>query len=81
MERVSIEKIVRIINNTIDGFDCSIADIDTDLSELGIDSLQFVQLIVTFEEVFECEIPDSKLLFGEMNTIRKIKELVDELSD
>ena len=44
--------------------------------DLGMDSITFVQIIVALEEEFECEIPDSKLLITEMNTIQKIVEVL-----
>ena len=41
-----------------------------------MDSISFIQTIVSLEEEFECEIPDSKLLISEMNTVNKIIDVL-----
>lgn len=81
MIEITKENIIEIINCATKG-DISIDQKDEDLLEFGIDSIQFVQLIVFLEELFECKIPDSKLLFEEMNTATKIMAALQEaLSD
>lgn len=50
--------------------------LDEDLSEFGMDSITFIKIIVAVEEKFECEILDSKLLIGEMNTANKIFQVL-----
>ena len=52
------------------------AQCDDDLLELGMDSNKFIQIIVSLEEAFECEIPDEKLLFTEMNSVNKMLEVL-----
>ena len=78
MKTISVEKIVEIINQNIKGVDITEAKYDEDFSELGMDSFNFIQIIVALEDVFECEIPDSYILISEMNTVNKIhKVLID----
>lgn len=78
MKTISVEKIVEIINQNIKGVDITEAKYDEDFSELGMDSFNFIRIIVALEDVFECEIPDSYILISEMNTVNKIhKVLID----
>lgn len=77
-------KIINIINdifreNNDDFTPITLAQENDDLSDLGMDSIIFVQTIVTIEEAFSIRIPDEKLLLQEMNTIKKIDKLVSEL--
>ena len=44
-----------------------------------MDSITFIKIIVAVEEKFECEIPDSKLLIGEMNTANKIFQVLKDI--
>ena len=44
-----------------------------------MDSITFIKIIVAVEEEFECEIPDSKLLLGEMNTVNKIVQVLNDI--
>ena len=53
--------------------------LDEDLSDLGMDSITFIKIIVAAEKEFECEIPDSKLLIGEMNTANKIVRVLQNI--
>ena len=53
--------------------------INDNLVDLGMDSIKFVQLVVSLEEEFECEIPDSKLLITEMDTVQKIQDVLQAL--
>ncbi|MBO4514098.1 MAG: acyl carrier protein [Lachnospiraceae bacterium] len=52
---------------------------ETDITELGIDSIAFIKVVVALEEQFDCEIPDSKLILSDMNTLQKIYETMDAL--
>ncbi len=79
MKEVTKEEILDIINNAIDSDATNPEQLDDDLSELGMDSIVFIQIIVELEETFECEIPDSKLLITELNTVQKIYDVLQEL--
>lgn len=78
MKKVTIEKIVEVINVS-ENIDVNVNQLDDNLSDIGMDSITFIQMVVNLEEVFECEIPDSKLLMSEMDTIRKIAEVLLDL--
>lgn len=48
---------------------------------MGMDSMEFVTIVVALEEEFDCEIPDEKLLISELNTVNKIYEVIKELGN
>ena len=56
-----------------------IEQLDENLADFGVDSIVFIQIIVCLEEQFECEIPDEKLIFSEMNTINKIYMVLKDI--
>ena len=80
MKKVTVEKVLEVINFS-EKFKVSEEQLDEDFAQLGLDSITFVQIIVGLEEEFECEIPDSKLLISEMNTVRKMIDVLQSLDD
>ena len=80
MKKVTVEKVLDVINFS-EKFKVSEEQLDEDFTKLGLDSITFVQIIVGLEEEFECEIPDSKLLISEMNTVRKMIDVLQSLDD
>ena len=79
MKEITVEKVVEILNANIENAEVTEDKLDEDLSELGMDSITFIKIIVSVEEEFECEIPDSKLLIGEMNTTNKIFQVLQDI--
>ena len=80
MKKITKTKIIEIINlNVTNGVVLTIDQDNENLSELGMDSICFIQIIVSLEEEFECEIPDDKLIFSEMNTINKIYKVLKDI--
>ena len=82
---IQIDQVIQIINKQLDLTPkhelnplttIVNSQLDDDLSELGMDSLAFIRIIVSLEEEFDCEIPDSKLLLSEMNTVNKIYKVL-----
>ncbi|HCL01602.1 MAG TPA: hypothetical protein DHW61_04170 [Lachnoclostridium phytofermentans] len=76
MNEVSVESIFEIVNINIENATIGIEQGDDDLSQLGMDSISFIKIVVALEEAFEIEIPDEKLLITEMGTINKMFEVV-----
>lgn len=76
MKEIAVKKIIEILNSNIKNITITREQGDEDLSDLGMDSISFIQTIVSLEEEFECEIPDSKLLISEMNTVNKIIDVL-----
>lgn len=79
MNKVTIENIINVLNVFFDNIELTTSQIDNDLTQFGMDSIRFIQIIVTLEEEFECEIPDSKLLVSEMNTVQKIYDILTSI--
>ncbi|MDR1181299.1 MAG: acyl carrier protein [Bacteroidales bacterium] len=55
--------------------------IETDFSELNIDSITFISIVVSLENEYELEIPDEYLLMTEMNSINKIHQVLKEVTE
>lgn len=72
MKKEIKDTVLEIINRCIDGDIITLKQMNADLSELGMDSISFVHIVVALEEEFNCEIPDEKLIISEMNTVKKI---------
>lgn len=49
---------------------------DSDLVELGLDSLKAIELVVYLEDTFGIMISDDDLLLDNMSTITKIEKMV-----
>ena len=76
---IDINNIIKIINKSINKFEVSLELKDEDLSNLGMDSISFITLIVLFEEELKIEIPDEYLIFEKMNTINKIYNVIQSI--
>ena len=70
MKEVTVEDILRVINS-LDNIEVSTEQLDEYFPNLGMDSISFIQIVVGLEEAFDCEIPDSKLLISEMDTVQR----------
>ena len=79
MKEITVEKVIEILNANIENAEVTEDKLDEELSELGMDSITFIKIIVALEEEFECEFPDSKLLIGEMNTANKIFQVLKDI--
>lgn len=79
MKTISVEKVLGVLNGVLDGQDLTIKQVNEDLTTMGMDSIRFIHIIVSLEETFDCEIPDSKLLMTEMDTVQKIVDVLQEL--
>ena len=72
MKPIAVEKVFEIINAHFENIEIVPDNLNDDLFALGMDSLRFIKVVVSLENEFECEIPDSKLLIAEMDTVQKI---------
>lgn len=82
MDKETLNSIINIVNATLpSNLLLDIQNINDDLETIGIDSLSFIQIIVAIEDEFECEIPDSKLIVNELNTIKKIYSIISALKN
>ena len=71
MKEVTLDCVLSVVNKS-EKIHIEKDKIDVNLQDLGMDSITFIQIIVCLEEEFGCEIPDSKLIVSEMDTIQKI---------
>jgi phosphopantetheine attachment domain protein len=78
---ISIEKLIEVLSSVISDINFDEISYDEDLSVMGMDSMEFVTIVVALEEEFDCEIPDEKLLISELNTVNKIYEVIKELGN
>ncbi|GFI46783.1 D-alanine--poly(phosphoribitol) ligase subunit 2 [Lachnospiraceae bacterium] len=56
-------------------------DLDTDLKNIGLDSLSFVKTVVEIENHFGIEFPDERLDIFKADTVRKLCKIVMEVKD
>jgi acyl carrier protein len=70
------DKILEIINSNIENVKIASDQAEGDLSQLGMDSIKFISIIVAMEEAFGIEVPDEKLLITEMGTLNKMIDVV-----
>ena len=78
MKEVTIKGVLDVINKS-ESLEINENQIETNLSDMGMDSINFIQIIVGLEDAFDCEIPDSKLLITEMDTVQKMFDVLQEL--
>jgi acyl carrier protein len=79
MTKISIEAVLDLVNTILENTRLTVKQADDDLTRYGMDSISFIRMIVTIEELFEVEVPDEYMLFNEMNTVNKICKLLNFL--
>ena len=73
MKRAQIEeKVKEIVSEQLDVTIDKIKDESSFQNDLGADSLDIVELVMSLEEAFECEIPDD-----EAEKISTVKQAID----
>lgn len=65
------KKVISIISNIL-GVETEKISLDSDLNELGMNSLQFVKLVVELEIEFDMEFDDDDLVSTKLNTASKM---------
>lgn len=79
MEQTIVDKILQIVNANLDDNKIEENMFSVKLGEIGMDSLAFIRIVVMLEEEFNIEIPDSKLIISEMDTVGKMYNVVYEI--
>ena len=72
MKEVTVEMVVSVVNEVMEDVEITMEKLDDNLVELGMDSIDFIQIVVSLETKCECERPESKFSIGELNTINKM---------
>lgn len=78
MKRDIIDGIVNVFD-TVLGIKLLDSQYATDLKNLGLDSIDFVKVVVALEQVFNVEFPVDMLMITLMNSVEKIAGLVELL--
>lgn len=76
---ISINNVINLLNEVMETEKFSEMNMDKDLSKMGVDSFNYVRIIVALEEKFQIEIPDEYLTLTAMNTIEKIVNVLQNL--
>lgn len=76
MQNITLSDVLSIVNNNLEEIVVTPDQIDEDLAQLGVDSISFIRIVVWLEETFQCEIPETMLLLSEINTVRKMYEVM-----
>lgn len=66
-----LQQILELDENILEGLNK-----DTDLIELGLDSLKAIELVVHVEDNFEIMISDDDLLLDNLSSIEQIEKLI-----
>lgn len=73
------EKVYAIIKELMGNDDVELSDDAYLIDDLGFDSVQLMNLIVTLESEFGVEFDDSDMLFENFNQLSSLCDLVDQL--
>lgn len=79
MRNEILDNILRIVNYYYKCGMLTEKNLDDDLLEGGLESIAFVSIVLAIEESFSIEIPEDYLLMSEMNTINKMKKIIEML--
>ena len=81
MENIEVkEQVIKIILKLFDGYGIepeSVANVDL-ISDLGMDSIQFISLVVEIEQYFHITIPDEKLSMENFRTVEAIVNIISQ---
>ncbi|KAF6614399.1 acyl carrier protein [Paenibacillus jamilae] len=75
MENNVVEKLLKIVEGL---FNTTDIDMERDFNEFGLNSLDYIKLIVAIEDEFEIEFDDDALTMREIN---KFKDFVNLIVD
>lgn len=70
------DKIIEIINSSVKKIEIRPDQTNEDLTKIGVDSIEFIKIIVDIEETFDIEIPDDFIVMPMINTVSKISDIV-----
>ena len=74
------KEIINIINKNIHLSNLTgKIDIDTNLCDLGFDSISFIRVIIEIEDKFNIEFPEENLTLSKLSTIRNLCNCLDEI--
>ena len=56
-------------------------DYNKNLQDMGLDSMQFISLIVSLEEKYKFEFEDNMLVFSEMSSVKMISNNIKKIKN
>ena len=71
-----VEKLKKMLQEKAPTVELSTITMETDIKSLGIDSLDFVELIYQIETDFDIEVPAEAL--SEINTVQNLVDIVEQ---
>lgn len=75
-----MENTIRLaLANVLNLADISSLSLQDSLEDEGLDSINFVTLIVMLEDAFDIQIPEDKLEYKNFQTIERILKVIGEL--
>lgn len=74
------EKLIEIVTTVLGLSEDAAENLDwnADLTELGLDSMTCVELVVNLEDVFGIAVEEEDLLVENMSTIARLKTLIEK---
>ena len=75
------DKVKELIVDQLDVEEDAVKTESVIIDDLGADSLDVVDLVMSIEEEFDIEIPDEYLLITEMNTLSKMTDVISTVLD
>lgn len=73
------DTIRRALSDVLNINDVSNLSMQDSLEDIGLDSINFVTLIVMLEDAFDIQVPEDKLKYENFQTIKKILKVIGEL--
>lgn len=75
-----MENTIRLtLSNVLNIADVSSISLQDSLEDIGLDSINFIMLIVMLEDAFGIQIPEDKLEYKNFQTIEKIQKSIGGL--
>ena len=71
---VTLESLIAEINSIISSRDLNLSDKDKTFDDLGMDSLDQAQVLISLQDVYDFDVPEGKE--DEFNSISKIYQLI-----
>lgn len=72
------EKIIEILVNVLDlEGDSQMIGEDDDLTEIGLNSLNAIEIVVNLESEFDIQVDDDDLLIDNLASVKLLRELIE----
>lgn len=79
MKKVKKEDVINLVEKICSNIKFENDMLDNNLENYGIDSLNFIKLLVVLEEEFDIDLPIDVISMEKFNTVNKIYYMLQEL--